>query len=172
MRDVDAIIGRTIAREGDDKYTNIAADSGGGTRYGISDTRDGVKDGMTDTNGDGRPDTRVADLTREQAVAIYKRDYYDAAKLDLVANDDVAAKVFDIAVNMGVRTAVKLLQQSIGATPDGAMGPATAALVNAEPSVKVINELRRRQLLHYVEIVRHDPQQMEFFSGWINRAFA
>ncbi|HAJ7098559.1 TPA: hypothetical protein HNO00_08180 [Escherichia coli] len=39
-------------------YVNDPTDRGGETKYGISDRRDGVIDGKTDVNGDGKPDTR------------------------------------------------------------------------------------------------------------------
>lgn len=37
-------------------YVNDPTDRGGETKYGISDRRDGVIDGKTDVNGDGKPD--------------------------------------------------------------------------------------------------------------------
>ena len=57
-------------------YVNDPTDRGGETNFGISDKRDGVADGMTDVNGDGKPDTRIRDLTVEQAGQIYFRDYW------------------------------------------------------------------------------------------------
>lgn len=46
-------------------YVNDPTDRGGETKYGISDRRDGVIDGKTDVNGDGKPDTRIKDLCRQ-----------------------------------------------------------------------------------------------------------
>lgn len=37
---------------------------------------DGLADGKTDVDGDGKPDTRIKDLTEEQAGQIYFRDYW------------------------------------------------------------------------------------------------
>ena len=62
------------AREGG--YVNDPTDKGGKTKYGISDKRDGLADGKTDVDGDGKPDTRIKDLTEEQAGQIYFRDYW------------------------------------------------------------------------------------------------
>ncbi|HAL0054579.1 TPA: DUF935 family protein [Escherichia coli] len=41
-------------------YVNDPTDRGGETKYGISDRRDGVIDGKTDVNGDGKSDTGCA----------------------------------------------------------------------------------------------------------------
>ncbi|HBM8376950.1 TPA: hypothetical protein L0V82_003512 [Escherichia coli] len=47
-------------------YVNDPTDSGGETKYGISDRRDGVIDGKTDVNGDGKPDNLI--ITRASSV--------------------------------------------------------------------------------------------------------
>ncbi|EHS3294201.1 peptidoglycan-binding protein, partial [Escherichia coli] len=78
-------------------YVNDPTDRGGETKYGISDRRDGVIDGQTDVNGDGKPDTRIRDLTREQVAQIYWRDYWLPAGCDQWP-DGVAMFVFDAAV--------------------------------------------------------------------------
>ena len=40
-------------------YVNDPTDNGGETKFGISDKRDGIADGKTDVNGDGKPDTAI-----------------------------------------------------------------------------------------------------------------
>ncbi|EFH2561794.1 peptidoglycan-binding protein, partial [Escherichia coli] len=87
-------------------YVNDPTDRGGETRYGISDRRDGVIDGKTDVNGDGKPDTRIKDFTREQVAQIYWRDYWLPAGCDQWP-DRVALFVFDAAVQHGVKKAIK-----------------------------------------------------------------
>ena len=69
-RACDIILGADI--EGG--YSNDPRDAGGETNHGIADMRDGVRDGMTDTDGDGKPDTKIKDLTKQQAIGIYKRE--------------------------------------------------------------------------------------------------
>lgn len=103
-------------------YVNDPTDKGGETKYGISDKRDGVADGMTDVSGDGQPDTRIKDLTLEQASQIYFRDYwYPAYCPDWP--DGISLLVFDAAVQHGVKKAISLLQSAAGVTADGIVGP-------------------------------------------------
>ena len=158
MRDVDAIIKRTISLEGGNKVTDIANDAGGLTKYGISKR--------------SFPSVDIANLTETAAIDIYRREFYDRMKLELIDNNAVAAKMFDMGVNMGTGTAIKLAQKAVGTTVDGVNGPATAALINAMPEQQMINALRQNQLKHYADIVKRTPSQIEFFVGWINRAFA
>lgn len=112
-------------------YVNDPTDRGGETNFGISDKRDGAADGMTDVNGDGKPDTRIRDLTVEQAGQIYFRDYWYPAYCQFWP-DDIALFVFDSAVQHGVKKAVQLLQEAAGFTGsvDGIAGKTPAQPLN------------------------------------------
>lgn len=86
-------------------WADVPGDPGGKTKFGIADLRDGLADGMTDTDGDGKPDTRIADLTFEQAKDIYYREYWlEAGCPALPAPMDMV--VFDAAVQHGPVRAV------------------------------------------------------------------
>jgi lysozyme family protein len=75
-------------------YVNHPNDPGGETKYGISKR--------------AYPDLNIAALTKEQAIAIYKRDYWDKAECDLL-EPAFALAYFDMAVNSGVSAARRLL---------------------------------------------------------------
>ncbi|WP_321532284.1 glycosyl hydrolase 108 family protein [uncultured Desulfuromonas sp.] len=84
-------------------YTFDPADPGGETKYGISKR--------------SYPDLDIKNLTIEDAVRIYYRDYYHLPRINRIADQssahDLAAKTFDLAVNTGQRRAIKLLQRAI-----------------------------------------------------------
>lgn len=67
-------------------YVNDPADPGGETRYGISKRR--------------YPDEDIKNLTLSRAQLLYKRDYWDANKLDQL-DWGKALLLFDCAVNGG-----------------------------------------------------------------------
>lgn len=115
-------------------HVNDPRDHGGETNFGIADRADGKADGMADLDRDGDGDVRIADLTRAEAIEIYRRDYWHAVRGDeLPAGADLAT--FDLAVNSGVRRAILTLQRCAGVAPDGKLGPVTKMAVRAaEPA--------------------------------------
>ncbi len=150
------IIRRTINLEGG--YVNDPVDAGGETKFGISKR--------------SYPGVDIAALTKEEAIAIYARDFWDGMNLDLINSPAVAAKIFDVAVNIGQSLAAKMVQEIVAVDADGIIGPHTANAVNAENEDWMIAQLRKKQLLHYAAIVEKNPAQIKFFVGWINRVFA
>ena len=89
---------------------NDPADAGGETNFGISKQ--------------AYPALDIKALTREQAVEIYQRDYWEAVGADQLP-ENLAFAVFDCAVNQGVGTATRLLQISLDVAVDGQIGPKT-----------------------------------------------
>lgn len=112
----DTAIDRVLVSEGG--YVNNAADPGGETNFGISKR--------------SYPDVDIANLTRESAVAIYKRDFWDRVNGDNL-DPRVAFQALDFAVNSGCETAVRYLQRAAGVADDGRIGPVTTAALNAMP---------------------------------------
>ncbi|MFV9297020.1 MULTISPECIES: glycoside hydrolase family 108 protein [Citrobacter] len=152
-------------------YVNDPTDRGGETNLGISDKRDGVADGKTDVDGDGKPDTRIRDLTVEQAGQIYFRDYWYPAYCTLWP-DEVALFVFDSAVQHGANKAVQLLQEAVGFTGksvDGIAGKNTRAAVESADPDWLMNRLYLRRSRYYADIIKSNPSQGKFLNGWFNR---
>ncbi|MBH3104270.1 peptidoglycan-binding protein [Serratia marcescens] len=149
-------------------YVNDPTDKGGETKYGISDKRDGIADGMTDVDGDGKPDTCIKDLTLGQASQIYFRDYwYPSYCPDWP--DGISLIVFDSAVQHGVKKAISLLQDAAGVAADGIVGAKTrAAVLTADPEWLLTRYLLRRAR-YYAEIIKSNPSQAKYLNGWFNR---
>lgn len=117
-------------------YTKLTNDPGGETNYGISDARDGQLDGLISgvpASGGGLISVPVKQLTHDQALAIYRRDYYTPICGDQLPAP-VAVAVFDFAVNSGVANAIKALQRSCSVAQDGVLGPMTLNKVASLPA--------------------------------------
>jgi lysozyme family protein len=120
-------------------FVHHAQDPGGATKFGITrETLSRVR---------RRPATieDVRALTRAEAVAVYRRLYWDAVRGDdLPPGLDLA--VFDLAVNSGPARAVRMLQTVLGVAVDGIVGPVTLeAAWQAEPA-DTIRRLTRARL--------------------------
>jgi lysozyme family protein len=130
-------------------YVNDPRDPGGETRFGISKR--------------AHPNEDIKTLTKERATELYLRDYWVPVSADkLRAGIDLMA--FDCAVNQGVKTAIKLLQQASGVTIDGSIGPRTLA-GQAMPGV-----LAKYAALRAMRYTNTDEWNV-YGTGWINRLF-
>ena len=131
MRSVAEIADEIIAREGG--YVNDPDDPGGATKYGV--TLGTLRRLGRDLTGDGRVDARdVRALSRDEARAIFIRDYYRAPGIAQLP-EALQASVFDMYVNAGAN-AVRVLQRLLAAfgqsvAVDGIIGPRTAAAADA-----------------------------------------
>lgn len=81
-----------------------------GTKYGISAA--------------AYPGEDIKNMTLPRAKDIYLRDYWGKAGCDLVPAA-VKFSLFDMAVNSGVRKAIRTLQVTVGVDADGVIGPIT-----------------------------------------------
>jgi lysozyme family protein len=82
--------------------------------------------------------------------------------------------LFHVSVNAGPRRAAKLLQTVVGATPDGAIGPATLAAVTKLVQSRVAG---LSTIVHTFQdglraYYRSLPTFPTFGRGWLNRAAA
>ncbi|HJV48064.1 MAG TPA: glycosyl hydrolase 108 family protein [Geothrix sp.] len=158
----------TLGNEGG--YTNHPADPGGATNFGIIQRN---LDAWNALHSDLGFPTDVKDLTQSQAEAIYRADYW---RWDAIADPTIAIKLFDIGVNCGTGTSIKLLQKALNllVTPpiavDGQLGPATLSAANAQSPGALIQAICQTQRDYYQAIVDRNPSQSVFLKGWLNRA--
>lgn len=110
----DDVFDRLIGHEGG--YSNNPDDPGGETNWGISKR--------------SYPHLNIAALTREDARAIYLRDFWQRIHADQLF-DGVAFQLFDFAVNSAIETAVRLYQRALDVADDGHWGPVSAAAAAA-----------------------------------------
>lgn len=86
------------------------------------------------------PTLDIANLTKDQATAIYQSDYWDVISGDKLPVA-MAIVTFDAAVNSGPGMGAKWLQSALGITADGVIGPETiAAAEGASDSLAVATE--------------------------------
>lgn len=153
MANFDKVIDKVLINEGG--YVNDPHDSGGETNFGISKR--------------AYPNVNIKELTTAGAKSIYKKDYWDKVKGDDIANDLVAYELFDTAVNMGVRTASKLIQAVADVHPDGFIGNKSLKAINNMDIETLITKFKLVKIARYLHIVKRNSKNRKFFFGWVNR---
>jgi lysozyme family protein len=161
-----------LEHEGGDAFTDNPHDKGGPTKYGITCYTLGEWRKL------GRAATadEVKGLTKPEAIAIYRARYWDVCRCEAIEDQLVAVKLFDIAVNCGPHTAIRLCQraadrcQSGTVVIDGIMGPRTLEAIHACDPGELVTELVHVVTEHYLGIVQRDPTQRAHLRGWLIRA--
>ena len=103
-------------------------------------------------------------LTPALVAPLYKKKYWDRVSGDeLPTGLDMA--VFDFAVNSGVVRAAKMLQELLGVTQDGVIGPQTLAKVVEKDSSQLIADYNAKRLAFLQALPHWDT----FGRGWGRR---
>jgi lysozyme family protein len=138
---------RLLGHEGG--YTNNPADPGGETNWGISKR--------------SYPDTDIKNLTRDQAAAIYLRDFWNVVGY---ADPAIKFQVFDFAVNSGIQTAIRKLQLALGVADDGHFGPVSTSKLASTDKNDVLMRFIAQRLRFWASLTTWPT----FGKGWANRA--
>lgn len=170
---INDIINKTLSHEGG--YSNNPNDKGGETNWGITKAV-AIANGYTGN---------MRDLTKEMAISIYRREYFDKPNFDLIysISPTISQELFDTGVNMGTATATKFLQESLNLlnrnqyiyenmVVDGKIGSKTintlSTALRYHNDALIIKTMNGLQFMRYVEIVKKNPSQENFFKGWIS----
>ena len=113
------------------------------------------------------PSLDIANLTPEQAQAIYKPDYWDRVQGDALP-PPMALLVFDAAVNNGVGHAVRWLQAAVGVPVDGEFGAQTLAAATSADATAAATEFMAQRWLFMTAL----PTWHVFGLGWARRLCA
>lgn len=122
-----------------------------GTKFGIS--------------AKSYPNLDIKNLTKDQAKAIYKPDFWDKIKGDQLPWP-LALLMFDSAVNQGPGVAIKMLQMAFSVPQDGIMGVATLQKASKASSFQCAKFMARRAIRY-----TGDRNFDTYGEGWFTRLF-
>lgn len=185
MTTPDDIIDEILRAEGS-QFTNDPADSGGPTKYGITQAA------LSTHRGAWATPAEVAALTEAEARLIYRRRYWHDTKIDMISavSPVIGAEVMDTGVNAGPPTAIRMLQRALNAlnnrgalfpdlVVDGKAGPATAnalrmylAQRGADGERVLFVVLNGLQVEHYTALVERREKDERFYYGWVRERAA
>lgn len=148
-------IEEVLANEGG--YVDDPDDPGGETKFGISRR--------------SYPDLDIPNLTRDEAIAIYYRDWWQRYGYDRIDDQEIATELLDIAVT-NPKAAHMNLQRACRGTggqwveADGYIGPLTLAAINNHPSTGwLLDRFRLLNVGFYLGL-----NKSRYLSGWVRRA--
>ena len=142
-----------LASEGG--YANHPGDPGGETRYGIT-KRTARAHGYLGS---------MRTLPMATAARIYKISYWDACQCGQLP-PWLRLAVFDAAVHSGPAQSVRWLQQSLGVTVTGRIGPETIAAAAGKTDCQAVIDALLDLRLAYLQRLKN---WKTFKKGWTNR---
>lgn len=164
----DSALKITLAHEGG--YVDDSADPGGATNFGVTQR---VYDDWRVRNG--YPKQAVIDITGPEVVEIYHDGFWVPSEAQRINDPIVAAKYFDLCVNIGIAKGCELLQLACGdvghpTMVDGIPGTNTIASANACNAESLLIALKERAIEYYRDLANRKPQMEKFLRGWLARA--
>lgn len=139
-------------------YVNNPHDPGGHTNLGVT------KDTWERWVGHPVSVDAIKELTIADVTPLYQDKYWDRAKCGaLPVGMDYC--VFDTAVNSGPGRAIKFLQEVVGTTADGVLGPMTLRAIHAADASEVISNYAAERLKFLKELTTWPT----FGRGWERR---
>jgi lysozyme family protein len=148
----------TLLLKSEGGFVNNPRDPGGMTNLGVTKV---TFDRWT--NGDA-DEQQMRALTPDDVEPLYREWYWDG-----VRGDDLPAGVdyfvFDFAVNSGIGTAIRMLQDAAGAVPDGKLGPVSITAVLKQNPRDLILMLQTTR----INYLRKISTWSTFGKGWTRR---
>lgn len=111
----------------------------------------------------------VAALSVDEARSLYHAMFWHPLNCDHITSQSAANGLFSLSVLCGMREGVLLSQRAAGVEPDGHMGPATLAAINAMQQARFLDKLGMYAARYFDRVVALHPEQRRFLKGWHER---
>lgn len=179
MANFDSAVSFVLKNEGE--LSEDAADPGGITNWGISlrFLRE-VPSEILKRAGIFEPidEQTIRDLTRDQAIILYRTEFWEQGPFEKIQNQTLANYIFDMCVNFGTAQAIKLTQRAICACQkmrdyvkdDGVLGPRTLMGIN-QCSFMLVPAMIAQRDGFYRRLVALNSARKADLDGWLNRCY-
>jgi len=122
------------------------------------------------------------ELLRLSVKELYKKNYWNRFMGDYVMSQEIANKLYDMSINIGVLRTIGSLQRALNLLnrnqndysniiEDGIFGRITLNTLNSHPNNNkyILTILNTLQASHYIELSELSESQEIFLRGWLNR---
>lgn len=151
------------------KFEEVPGDAGGPTKFGITIYDIGIREGLNTVKNWTKLRTMVKNLTKDEAIAIYKTKYWNILQADDLPTG-IDCSLVDHGITSGPKRAIEIAQKICKVDIDGKLGPKTLeALKTQDPKSFVIAFCEGRKE-YYTNLVNKKPSNKKFLKGWHNRA--
>lgn len=103
-------------------------------------------------------------LTKEKVGEFYKKKYWTPIQGDALPTG-IDFLAFSFAINSGVGSSAKRIQECVGATPDGVIGPRTLSVITNTDAKELIEKFSQAKENFYKSLKTFPT----FGKGWLNR---
>lgn len=101
-------------------------------------------------------------------INFYRRNYWDANRLDEITSEPVVAWMYDHVVNAGQR-GIMWAQLAANVDPDGKMGPVSIAAINATDPAALLERMEDVAGAFRLDRAHDKPSQIQFLTSWLRR---
>lgn len=144
-------------------YVDDPRDNGGATNLGV--TLQTARENGLDMDRDGDVDKAdVRNLSDAAVSKLYRAKFWNACECDKLPSG-LDLMVFDLSVNSGPTRARRMLQQALGVTVDGVLGPKTLDAAQRADTRYTIEQMRMLRERFY----RSLADFQHFGNGWLRR---
>lgn len=143
-------------------FVNDPYDRGGATNKGVTI-------GTFQSFYPGKTVDDLKRITDDQWLTIFKSGYWNPWQADQIKNQAIANILVDWAWASGARTAIRKVQELLGVSVDGLVGNETLSAINGQDAEELFDRIKVARYDFVDAIVKRDPSQKRFITGWKNR---
>lgn len=112
---------------------------------------------------------------QNKLIEYYKKQYWDVNNCDDISSQTLAEEIFDFGVNVGPKTAAKIIQRLVDVKDDGIIGEMSLYAINCT----ICFDLFSLQLNFALEKIKHyhrisktpGSENRKHIHGWLNRTY-
>ncbi len=178
MASFDLAVKYVLENEGG--LSDNPSDPGGITNFGISlRFLKSIPDARLRKYGifDYPNEDTIRTLTVDQAKSIYKGEFWSCANFDDIVSQDIANYIFDMCVNHGIATGIKITQRALWActkkrepVDDGILGPNTLNFIR-QGAFLLATAMRAERSAYIRYALADHPAAKDNINGWLNRCY-